>query len=287
MIWYWALGWFITILALLGNGSVFFLIVFKRSLHTITNWFILSLAVADFTAALTFLPVRYFANFHYNIDLGHAGLWYKFCFTFLYSSTTNLCVLTMDRYMAVSKPFKYAQYMNRKKAIFLIFVAWLFPLIFFTLPAALSYRDNEVFTMVSEINRIFVFQVFPSIFFVLVTLRLILTARKITRQCYALEAQVRYNHAAYLASCKSLLRPERRTSIMIILIITLFNITYAGGNVICYCFVTKTCVLPNILDKIIRLFYIIHLSANPFVYAFYKKDIRKCVKILLRKFAVN
>lgn len=74
---------------------------------------------------------------------------------------------------------------------------------------------------------------------------------------------------------------------MIILIIMFFNIIYVGGNVICYCFVIKMCVLLNILDKIICFFYIIYFFVNFFVYVFYKKDIRKSVKIFLRKFVVN
>lgn len=71
---------------------------------------------------------------------------------------------------------------------------------------------------------------------------------------------------------------------MIILIITLFNITYAGGNCICYCFLFKTCVVPPILRKVIYLFFIINSTANPIVYAFFKKDIRKeLLKLVMRK----
>ena len=287
--WFWVLGWLITILALLGNGLLVYLITFRRNLHTTTNCFVESLAVADFGAALTFLPMIYFATFHYDIDLSHAGLWYKICFTFMYCSTTNLLVLTVDVFIAVSKPLKYASFRERKIAIFLISMAWLTPLIFFTLPSALSYRDNDVFTLVFEINRVFMFQVFPSIFFVFVTFRLIYIVKKISRQCCIQEAQVRYNYAGHLAGRRSFSGPERKTLaiMMIILIITLFNITYIGGNALCYCYIAKTCVLPDTLDKIIRLFFIINVTANPIMYAFFKKDIRKSLCKLFKKPTVD
>ena len=283
--WFWILGWFFTVLALLGNGLVVFLVISKRSLlHTTTNWFIVSLAVADFFAALAFLPPRYISNFYYNIDLSHAGLWYKICFTFMYCSTTNLCVLTVDRYIAVVMPLKYASFRETKTSVRLICVAWSTALIFFTLPASLSYRGNETFTLVFETNRVFMFQVFPSIFFALVTCRLILIAKKLSRKCATIEAQVRYNYASQqTAAIRNVFRPERKAAVMTILIITLFNITYAAGTYFCYCFIVKTCVVPATMVKIIYLLFIINVTANPIVYAFFKKDIKKNLLELFKK----
>lgn len=286
--WFWILGWFFTILALLGNGLVVFLVISKRSLRTTTNWCIVSLAVADFFAALAILPPRYISNFYHEIDLTHAGLWYKICFSFMYSSTTNLCVLTVDRFIAVVLPLKYASFREAKTSICLIPLAWFTTLIFFTLPASLSYRGNETFTLVFETSRVFIFQVFPSIFFVLVTCRLIHITRKLSRQCYGLEAQVRYNYASQqTAAIRRSFHPERKTAAMTVWIITLFNITYAFASYFCYCFITKTCVLPATLIKIIYLLFIVNVMANPIVYAFFKKDIRKNLLELFKKCQVK
>ena len=281
MIWFWILGWFFTVVALLGNALVFFLVIIKPGLHTTTNWFITSLAVADFCFSLTFFPCIYISFWHVGIDLSHAGLWYKICFTFLYASTTNLCVLTADRYLAVVKPLKYA-YLQELGPAVPIALAWLTPIVFFTLPAAFSYRGNNAFTLVYEANRIIMFQVFTSIFFLFVTFRLIYIARKISRQCAVLAAQIRYNYAIQTAIIsRNLPRPVRRNIGMIIIIITLFNITFAGGNYICYCFLAKTCVVTAALKKIFLLFYIINSAANPIVYALFKKDIKKELRKLV------
>ena len=287
-VWFWYLGWSFTTLALIGNGLVIFLVIFKRIPRTTTNWLIVTLAVADFCSAITFLPPMFIANFYYEIveiDLSHAGLWYRICFTFMYCSTANLCVLTADRFIAVVKPLKYASFMKRRSPILMICMAWLTALVFFTLPSAFSYQGNDSFTAAFEINRVIMFQVIPSIVFVLVTCILIYIANKLSRQTAALEAQVRYNYSfSNIDVIKKMRHPERRAAAMTILIITLFNVTYAGGNYVCYCFLSKSCVVPYTLYRAIHLMFIINVAANPIVYAFLKKDIKKA---LLRLFIYN
>lgn len=285
IVWFWYLGWSFTTLALLGNGLVIFLVISRRIPRTTTNWLIVTLAVADFCSAITFFPPMFISNFYYEIDLSHAGLWYKICFTFLYCSTANLCVLTADRFIAVVKPLKYAVLMEMRSPFLLTGIAWLTPLIFFTLPSVFSYQGNASFTAIFEINRVVMFQVIPSIVFVLVTCILIYIAKRLSRQIASLEAQVRYNYDFPQIDVISTMRhPERRNAAMTILIITLFNVTYAGGNYVCYCLLSKSCVVPYPLYRAIHLMFIINVAANPFAYAFLKQDIRKA---LLKLFIYN
>ena len=225
-------------MAFLGNGMIILLIIFKPSLRTSTNCLIVSLAVSDFFAALAFFPVIFISNFFHKIDLGHPVIWYKVCFTFIYCSTTNLCVLTADRYLAIVKPLKYATFTSLKTSEqnILILTGWITPLIFFTLPALFPFQGNDVFTLVFEVNRIFTFQVYPSIFFLLVTFRLLCIAREMRRQEIFLTHQLSYNRAIYSQSsttcCNRPSHPGSRTSMMIILLLIFFNITFAGGNYI-------------------------------------------------------
>lgn len=205
-------------MALVGNALIILLIIFKPCLRTSTNCLIVSLAVSDFFAALSYFPVICISNFFHKIDLSHAGIWYKVCFTFIYCSTTNLCVLTADRYLAVVKPLKYATFTSSKtsRQNILILTGWITPLIFFTLPALCSYQGNDVFTLVFEANRILTFQVYPCIFFLLVIFRLLCIVREMRRQEIILTRQLSYNRAIYSQSpttgCNQPSRPESRTS---------------------------------------------------------------------------
>ena len=54
--WFWVLGWFLSILTMVVNGFVIFLVCSKRQLRTKTNAFVVSLAVADFGVGMIVVP---------------------------------------------------------------------------------------------------------------------------------------------------------------------------------------------------------------------------------------
>ena len=60
--WFWVLGWFFSILTMVVNGFVIFLVCSKRHLHTKTNAFVVSLAVADFGVGMLAVPSRFFCG---------------------------------------------------------------------------------------------------------------------------------------------------------------------------------------------------------------------------------
>ena len=51
--WFWVLGWFLSILTIIGNGFIIFLVYNKRRLRTKTNAFLVSLAVADLCVGIS------------------------------------------------------------------------------------------------------------------------------------------------------------------------------------------------------------------------------------------
>ena len=98
------------------NGFVIFLVCSKRHLHTKTNAFVVSLAVADFGVGMLAVPLRFFC--------GHPtestpplkeGLFVIVVRVFIiYTSGTNLFSLVLERYVAVVKPLKYLTLMKRR-----------------------------------------------------------------------------------------------------------------------------------------------------------------------------
>ena len=60
--WFWVLGWFLSILTMVVNGFVIFLVCSKRQLRTKTNAFVVSLAVADFGFGMIAVPSRFFCS---------------------------------------------------------------------------------------------------------------------------------------------------------------------------------------------------------------------------------
>ena len=278
--WFWISGWFFVALAAAGNCMVIYLVVKTPSLQTNANWFVLSLAVADMCVALTFFPPLFGRNFlGLTFDTTHAGAFFKISFTFMYCSNANLFAMTMDRYIAVTRPLRYVELITKKVIFGLIAAAWVAPFLLFSLPAIFTYNHNLGYTMFMEVSRTIVFQIFPLVAFVAVTYHLLYFANKLAQETRKMVAQVRFNHADDEVNVPQARDPygssKRRRTAMILLIITAFNITYLGGNYRCICILTEACPFEGTVKKIIRLGLITNSAVNPVVYAFLKTDFRK------------
>ena len=279
--WFLILGWFFTFVAILGNALVMYLIITKRRLHVTTNWFVLSLALADLCVGLTYFPLLFISSFFQEFPIDHTGLWFKLSHTFLYSSSSNLCALTADRFLAITMHLKYTVFMTGKRLIISLASAWIAPLILFTLPSIFTYsNDSASFTFFFETFRVSVFQLIPSVVFVFVTGRLCFIARDISRKESLLLAQIRFNFKPAQQNVPTAKKHREKTASvkMIVLIILLFVLCHVGGNYRCFCFVFKLCVASENLDNVIHVLFIINSAANPLVYTVLKKDMRNELK---------
>ena len=278
--WFWISGWFFVALAAAGNCMVIYLVVKTPSLQTNANWFVLSLAVADMCVALTFFPPLFGRNFlGLTFDKTHAGAFFKISFTFMYCSNANLFAMTMDRYIAVTRPLRYVELITKKVIFGVIAAAWVAPFLLFSLPAIFAYNHNLGYTMFMEVSRVIVFQIFPLVAFVAVTYHLLYFANKLVRETRKMVTQVRFNHADDEVNVPQARDPygssKRRRTAMIFLIITAFNITYLGGNYHCICLLTKVCPFEGTIEQIFHLALMANSAVNPIVYAFLKTDFRK------------
>ena len=108
-----------------GNCLVIFLITTRRRLRTTTNWFVLSLAVADFAAGAVWYPRLSFCSIRDENCINEAvQMAYSFGSFFVYASVTNLCALTLDRYLAIVHPLRYVTFMTKKRVALLVCAAW-------------------------------------------------------------------------------------------------------------------------------------------------------------------
>ena len=278
--WFFILGWFFTVIAVLGNALVMYLIITRERFHVTTNWFVLSLALADLCVGLTYFPLLLVSSFFQELPIDHTGLWFKVSHTFLYSSSTNLCALTADRFLAITMPLKYNVFMTRKRLVISLASAWITPLIVFTLPSIFTYsKNNASFTFIFEIFRVSAFQLIPSVLFVFVTWRLCFIARNISRQESLLLAQIRFNFNRQRNTLTVKKQGEKRASVkMIVLIILLFVLCHVGGNYRCFCFVFKHCFISENLKNVIHVLFIMNSAVNPLVYAVLKKDMKNELK---------
>lgn len=129
-----------TVLSLAGNSLVCFSFYRNRRLRTISNFYVLSLAIADIIASTFVFPFSTVAS-----GLRRWPFNYTFCqfngFLVPYWSQVSTCSLALasvNRYFCVLRPNKYRLFFTRKKTALSIVVMWIFILFqmlaFFALP---------------------------------------------------------------------------------------------------------------------------------------------------------
>lgn len=127
----------VLILTVVGNITVLVVLRYSNVLNTIVNSHLLvSLSIADLLVAILVMPCA--------LDAVNTGTWR--CgktwgkingfgnFLFCISSIMHLMMLSIDRYLAISRPLFYPFEMTSKRAIVICVVAWLYSAVWAFLP---------------------------------------------------------------------------------------------------------------------------------------------------------
>ncbi|CDQ61418.1 unnamed protein product [Oncorhynchus mykiss] len=130
---------------LLGNTLVCAAVIKFRHLRSkVTNFFVISLAVSDLFVAVLVMPWKAMSEV--------AGCWIfgSFCDTWIAfdimcstASILNLCIISMDRYWAISSPFRYERKMTQRFAFVMIGVAWTLSILISFIPVQLNWHKSE------------------------------------------------------------------------------------------------------------------------------------------------
>ena len=114
--------------AIIGNALVLWLIARKRTLRTISNLFLSSLAAADFLVGLVINLVWILIRcLGYNAD--NYLQTYSKVIDYLWIHTTvattfNLCCVTLDRHIAIFYPLRYEDIITYSRCYVLIATVW-------------------------------------------------------------------------------------------------------------------------------------------------------------------
>lgn len=127
---------------LVGNFTVCAAVFRYRNLRAkVTNIFIASLALSDLLVAVLVMPWKAVEEV--------TGFWPfgAFCNTWVAcdimcstASILNLCVISVDRYWAISSPFRYERNMNKKVASVMIAVTWTVSVVISFVPVQLNWH---------------------------------------------------------------------------------------------------------------------------------------------------
>ncbi|XP_015928138.1 probable G-protein coupled receptor No9 [Parasteatoda tepidariorum] len=151
---------FINIIIISGNLLVVMAVFASAKLRTVTNFLIVSLAISDLLVGLAVLP--------YSITLEVLDIWIfgeLWCQMWLAvdvwlctASILNLCAISIDRYLAITRPVHYRAIMSTVRVKLLIASVWVLSFII-CFPPLVGWndrvKDDEELTSLYDNSTIF------------------------------------------------------------------------------------------------------------------------------------
>lgn len=273
---YWVLSAINGLITLICNGLVIFIILKRERLYrNPCNWLLLSLAFSDLTVGIIMIPSLFLCYFStIPCDWNVNKIVYDL---FLYISVTNLCFLTMDRYIAVVFPLKYSLLIPRKSTIKLLVTAWLFPLVVCAVSLVINLlsiaeTSKKILEHVFVVIKVTTFELLPCALMLLAYIHIFQISRRHARHINSLHRSLRRRSDSTASETKW---RAKSTIKVFCVVVPLFVIcwTLASWREICSAF--NCCSIPPTAVHISRLLLKGHSMIDPIVYALHKKDIRK------------
>lgn len=255
----------IAFLAVFGNGLVVASFIRYSRLRTITNYFVVSLAVADILVGLVSIPIwismllystggKTLGNIYYILDI-FAGT----------CSILHLVTISLERFFAVVYPIRRRNISPKVYYIFLVAV-WI-------IPAAASLSALELREINRKANMMFLFMGF----FVIPLLVILFTYAKIW-----LTARNRIQPAR--DSSRSIKR-DMRIAVTIALVIGFFVIAwlpfFTVQLLIVFCESCKPRIYNTDLLLFVKYMHYSNSAINPIVYAVKIPEFRRAFKQLV------
>lgn len=116
----------LSIFTVCGNILVLYAIQTEKNLRTVSNLFILSLAVADLSVGLFVMPLSatMVISGRWLFSSAVCKMWLSIDYVASTASIFNLVLLSLDRYWAVVFPLRYLRKRTRKRATIFILIVW-------------------------------------------------------------------------------------------------------------------------------------------------------------------
>uniref|UniRef100_A0A182VD06 G-protein coupled receptors family 1 profile domain-containing protein n=1 Tax=Anopheles merus TaxID=30066 RepID=A0A182VD06_ANOME len=146
-----ALFCLLIVITVVGNTLVILSVLTTRRLRTVTNCFVMSLAVADWLVGIFVMPPAVIVFVVESWQLGWilCDIWISLDVLLCTASILSLCAISVDRYLAVTRPLTYSKRRRSKRlALLMIFVVWLVALAI-TCPPILGWYDQDRRTLQS------------------------------------------------------------------------------------------------------------------------------------------
>jgi melatonin receptor type 1B len=276
----------ITLTALVGNSCVLY-VFYKtpRLIRSITNYYIITLAISDVAFSLVAMPVTIaVAAFGRDVIGNAAGKTFGFIgFSLVYGSLLTTSLIAANRFLYIAKPFKYRKYFTRKSALLMIVGIWV---ISFSFNGAV-YLSGEM-TYVFYPGRFIYYPAFTNLtieramtFITSVTFAFI--PLSMTTFCYLKIYRIVKGHNAKVSATPNAVDPARNSSTLSKdeISITMSVLALVCGFVFCWLPCVALIQLALYVDlprhAEMSMTYMAYLASaiNPIIFNIFNKPFRK------------
>ena len=147
------------IIGVFGNAAVIIYNLFMNKKKTATSYLIANLAVADLLVCLAFYPI-WITEFILSIA-GIESDQNLFCIMsrsslkiLLFTSVATLLFITIDRYLFIVKPLKYAVIVTKRRVLLVIISIWLMTFGILGLRVSLQEKNEQPKRSLCHINKV-------------------------------------------------------------------------------------------------------------------------------------
>ena len=279
------------------NLLLILVIVCTKSLHSTTNILIINLAMGDFITALFTVPidVDFLLRGYFPYGTTVCGIKETAFMLSLPSSGVNLSLLTFERHLSVTYPFKRIRCFTKWKAVVLISLSWTYSILVATFPVL--YDTNSVVVeygscyllipMSYQMYQVFVNFLGPLLFILILNGLLFKLANRhaieIRRQSFVNTPQ-RSRTKSRLSMVSDSLRANVKAAKTVLMLVGVFTFSWiifialALWNILCnICHPREVTWSANAVNYS-------NIVINPLLYGLLNKELRKAMLAKTRTF---
>ncbi|KAM9735019.1 adenosine A2a receptor b isoform 1-T1 [Menidia menidia] len=298
----------IALLAVAGNILVCWSVCLNSNLQSITNYFVVSLAVADIAVGLLAIPFAITISVGFCADF--FGCLFIACFVLVLtqSSIFSLLAIAVDRYIAINNPLRYNSLVTGQRAKGIIALCWVLSVSIGLTPmfgwntgwnSTITTSGNNscpegmtqcLFEKVVTLDYMIYFNFFgcvlvPLLVMLVIYAHIFMAAR---RQLRRMSLKVSHTpgsgrRATSSSSTRSILQKEVHAAKSLAIIVGLFAFCWLPLHIInCFNYLCKNCERPHIWVMNIAII-LSHANSvvNPFIYAYRIREFRHTFRRIL------
>uniref|UniRef100_A0A3B3YMS1 G-protein coupled receptors family 1 profile domain-containing protein n=1 Tax=Poecilia mexicana TaxID=48701 RepID=A0A3B3YMS1_9TELE len=266
----------IALLSTLGNLLVCAAVGLNRKLRTVTNYFLVSLAVADICVGVIAIPCAILTDTglpRYNLYL--CLLMLSVLIMFTQSSIFSLLAVAVERYVAIFMPFHYRVLMTPRNAVLVILATWLLAFLIGLVPLMGWHKTPPdsgycFFVLVVDMTYMVYFNFFACVLAPLVIMFLIYAQIFVTvkQQVRRIGPEQR-SRAEGQGRAAASMRREMKMATSLFLVLFLFTVCWIPLHIInCFLLLCPQCPVP--FELLLAAIILSHANSavNPFLYAY-------------------